>query len=260
MKNIFTKFILITSILMGLLLSVSCQKEKLGFDSDFTVDLSKMSDREAFDVYQSKIAPLHSEGLEHIFKLIQKDHSNMHKIDLLTDQFMETTKIQKIVKEYKVGFLDESITKEAQAEAEISMLNQICFNFVDKIHQASKSPLSVEELKKETIKVLNDRQFLNLSKERKHVIMVGLSIYEDSYAYWIDNLKRWDDETQPEAAKLDFWGRLKQIAKADLAGGVGGAVGGAVVGAFAGGVGAGPGAVGGAVGGAISGSVTSALN
>lgn len=259
MKKIMKSIIAFICVLLAIVVSTSCHKESFTPDNIKQTNLSLLTDKEAFSIYQKAIAPLHSEGLEYIFKMIQKDHSNMKKIEPLTDQFMNTTKIKNILKDYEVNYLDASIKDKEQALKETEYLNSLCYYFIDKIHDSSKAPLTVDQLKKETIKILDDKEFQNLSKERRHVIMTGISVYEDSYAYWISNLTKWDKETQPATNELNIWGRLKRIAKADLAGAVGGAVGGAVAGSLAGGVGAVPGAVAGAVGTAVAGSVTSAL-
>ncbi|WP_314824486.1 hypothetical protein [Porphyromonas endodontalis] len=117
---------------------------------------------------------------------------------------------------------------------------------------------------KEKIKgALRNPKLFQMNPTEQKVVLMRLSIYEDSFLYWKDNYRKWVlPEENLRSSSLrdggwsDFWEKVKEVAKADaegpdpsdvIAGGVGGAAGGALVGAFTP-IGPGSGAVTGGVG------------
>ena len=114
------------------------------------------------------------------------------------------------------------------------------------------------DLKEEIKSALRNPKLLQMNPTEQKVVLMRLSIYEDSFSYWTDNYGKWvlpEEDLRSSSLRggwlSDLWEKVKEVAKADAEGPdpshvVGAAVAGAVVGgisgAAAGGAGAAPGA------------------
>ena len=114
------------------------------------------------------------------------------------------------------------------------------------------------DLKEQIKSALRNPKLLQMNPTEQKVVLMRLSIYEDSFSYWTDNYGKWvlpegdlRSSSLRDGGWSDLWEKVKELAKADAEGPkpshvaaatVAGAVVGGIVGAAAGGAGAGPGA------------------
>lgn len=119
------------------------------------------------------------------------------------------------------------------------------------------------DLKEEIKSALRNPKLLQMNPTEQKVVLMRLSIYEDSFSYWTENYRKWvlpegdlRSSSLRDGGWSDLWEKVKELAKADAEGpttsdvaegAATGALAGAAGGATAGGVGAGPGAAAGAL-------------
>lgn len=269
----------ITTAILGIALFAmsSCSTSK-GPDFENAYEPSNLTAEQI--KFYNECPQLHSEGLEYFYNLAVEPDSKLRALSLaddpeVTDQYVKSVVVdfcsQRHVREtldsqsLGVSSLrsasDDIYTDEAE-ERVCALLEQFSLN------------CNHEKLLESIDVFMASNEVQELTQYEQDVLFVGLSIYEDSYNYWIEpgNRDKWEklqgDMPLPET-RGNLWGKVKHAAEsawmaakpyvmADAKGAVAGGISGGIVGAATGaGIVASAGA--GALGGAVYESISEAL-
>lgn len=264
MKKDISLYLLLFSFIITLV--ISCKSPNDGFSQFQNKELKNISERELLLI--EEIAPIHSRGLDAVYKKIVsesklkgKSYNSFDKstyISLAVEEFMENDDVIDKISKYETSFI-----KSTSKTEDLKRVN-ILFTLFDKFWKECDH----ENILKSIDTFMGDSEVIILNAQDREVLFLGLSIYYDSFNYWsnYENKTKWNKIKISNRTKGwwgavcsfagDVWDAIEPYAVADakgaLAFGIGGAAGGACVGNA-------PGAAVGAVSGAVSGAIGSSI-